>query len=132
MHLPPARSSSLAGIIKEAVAGKSNKIFKFILVYTSKLQFMPQELPPPVQLMQMLFGFAVSRAIGVAAELCIADLIKDAPKTAQDLAQQTDAHARSLYRLLRTCASIGVFSEDSENRFSLTLLAEPLLSDAPG
>lgn len=57
---------------------------------------MVQEIPPPVQLMQMLFGFAASRAIGVSAELGIADLLKDGPKTAEELAQQTSVHARSL------------------------------------
>ena len=93
---------------------------------------MIQELPPPVQLMQMLFGFAASRAIGVSAELRIADLLKDGAKTADELAQQTGVHARSLYRVLRACASIGVYSEDNEKKFSLTPLAEPLLSDAPG
>jgi hypothetical protein len=93
---------------------------------------MGQELPPPVELVQMLFGFAASRAIGVTAELGIADLLKDGPKTAEELAQRTNVHARSLYRVLRACASIGVFSEDSENKFSLTPLAEPLLSDVPG
>jgi len=82
--------------------------------------------------MHMLFGFAASRAIGVAGELCIADLLEDGPKTAEELAQQTKVHARSLYRLLRACASVGVFSEDNEKRFSLTPLAEPLLSNAPG
>lgn len=92
---------------------------------------MPQ-LPPPVQLMQLLFGFAASRAIGVAAELGIADLVKEEAKTAEELAKQTGMHARSLYRLLRACASVGVFSEDKEKRFGLTPLAEPLLSDAPG
>jgi O-methyltransferase domain/Dimerisation domain len=93
---------------------------------------MNQELPPPMQLMQMLFGFAVSRAIGVAAELCIADLLKDGAKTAEELSQKGGLHARSLYRVLRACASVGVFSEDNEKRFSLTPLAEPLLSDAQG
>ena len=93
---------------------------------------MTQELPPPVQLMQMLFGFAASRAIGVTAELRIADLLKDGAKTADELAQQTGVHARSLYRVLRACASIGVYFEDNEKKFSLTPLAEPLLSDAPG
>ena len=93
---------------------------------------MTQELPPPVQLMQLLFGFAVSRAIGVCAELHIADLLKDGAKTTDELAQQTSVHTRSLYRVLRACASVGVFSEDAENRFSLTPLADPLLSDAPG
>ena len=81
---------------------------------------MAHELPPPVQLMQMLFGFAASRAIGVTAELCIADLLKDDAKTADELARQTGVHARSLYRVLRACASIGVYSEDNEKKFSLT------------
>ncbi len=93
---------------------------------------MTQELPPPAYLMQILFGFAASRAIGVSAELCIADLLKDGPKTAEELAQETKAHGRSLYRVLRACASIGVFSEDSEKRFSLTPFAVPLLSNIPG
>ena len=91
-----------------------------------------QQTPPPVQLMQMLFGFAASRAIGVAAELHIADLLQDGSKTAGELAKETNADARSLYRVLRACASIGVFSEDEHKRFSLTPLAEPLLSDVPG
>jgi hypothetical protein len=85
-----------------------------------------------MQLMQLLFGFAASRAIGVAAELCIADLVKDEAKSTDELAKQTGMHARSLYRVLRACASVGVFSEDKEKRFSLTPLAEPLLSNAPG
>ena len=93
---------------------------------------MIQQLPPPVQLMQMLFGFAATRAIGVTAELRIADLLKDGAKTADELALQTSVHARSLYRVLRACASVGVYAEDNEKKFSLTPLAEPLLSNAPG
>jgi hypothetical protein len=93
---------------------------------------MTQQVPPPVQLMQMLFGFAASRAIGFAAELGIADLVKDEPKIAEELAQQTGMHPRSLYRLLRACASVGVFREDEAKHFNLTPLAEPLLSDTKG
>lgn len=93
---------------------------------------MTQQLPPPAQLMQMLWGFAASRAIGFAAEFGIADLLKNTAKTADELARETSMHPRSLYRVLRTCASFGVFSEDEEKRFTLTPLAEPLLSDAPG
>jgi hypothetical protein len=93
---------------------------------------MTPELTPPDQLMQLLFGFAASRAIGVAAELGIADLLKGGPKTAGELAPETGADPRSLYRLLRACAACGVFSEDSLKRFSLTPLAEPLRSDIRG
>lgn len=91
----------------------------------------PPQLPPSAVMMQMLFGYSVSRAVGIAAELGIADIIKDAPKTADDLAALTGSHPRSLYRLLRACASVGVFSEDAGNRFSLTPLAECLRSDNP-
>jgi hypothetical protein len=41
-------------------------------------------------------------------------------------------HPRSLYRLLRALASVGVFSEDEGSRFSLTPLAEPMRADVPG
>ena len=93
---------------------------------------MNQELPPPLHLMQLLFGFAPSRAIGLSAELRIADHLKNGPRTADDLAIELNLHARSLYRLLRACACVGVYAEDENKRFSLTPLAEPLLSDAPG
>ena len=53
---------------------------------------MSQQLPPPVQLMQMLFGFAASGAFGFAAELVSADFIKDEVKTVEELAQQTNMH----------------------------------------
>src|SRR5690606_5625992 len=65
------------------------------------------------------------------ANLGIADLLKDGPRSADDLARATGTHSRSLYRLLRALASVGVFAEESDGRFRLTDLAEPLRSDAP-
>jgi hypothetical protein len=88
-------------------------------------------LPPQAILMQMLFGFMPARAIGIAAELHIADHLTDGSKTAEELAQKTNTHTRSLYRLLRACASVGVFSEDDNSRFSLNPMADFLRSDNP-
>jgi hypothetical protein len=51
------------------------------------------------------------------------------PRTIEELAEATGAHTRSLYRLLRALASIEIFAEDSDGRFSLTPLAEPLRSN---
>jgi hypothetical protein len=81
--------------------------------------------------MQMLFGYAPARAISIVAELRIADLLADGSKTAEELALTTKSHPRSLYRLLRACASVGIFSEDSDKRFSLSPMAEFLRSDNP-
>ena len=87
--------------------------------------------PPPVTLLQMMTGYWVSQAIYVAAKLGIADLLVDGPRTADDLAAATEAHAPSLYRVLRALASVGVFTEATPGSFALTPLAELLRSGTP-
>ncbi|HAO48443.1 MAG TPA: methyltransferase [Runella sp.] len=92
---------------------------------------MQPQLSPSAQLMQMVFGFIPARAISLAAELGIADLLKDGAKSVQELSVATDSHSRSLYRLLRVCASVGVFSENENNQFANTVLSDLLRSDSP-
>lgn len=90
-----------------------------------------QQLPPQAVLTQMAMGFIVSQAISVAAKLYIADYLKDGAKTIKELAELTDTHEPSLYRLMRALASAGVFQKDAEDRFSNTALSEFLRSDNP-
>jgi ubiquinone/menaquinone biosynthesis C-methylase UbiE len=90
------------------------------------------EVPPQEQISRMLSGYWISQALYVAAKLGLADVLKDSPRTADDLAKTTNAHPRSLHRLLRGLASIGVFAEDGQRRFSLTPLADCLRSDVHG
>lgn len=80
----------------------------------------------------MITGYRTTQMISVVAKIGIADLLKDGPKSVDDLAQVTNTHAPSLYRLLRSVASLGIFAEDDQRRFALTALAEPLRSDVPG
>ena len=87
------------------------------------------EMQPTEALVQMIVGTWVSRAIYVAAELGIADLLKDGPHSSEELATATGVDARSLYRVLRALASVGVFLEGSPGYFELTPLAECLQSD---
>ena len=49
----------------------------------------PGALPPPVAMLDMIKGFWVSRALYVAAKLGIPDLLRDEPKSSDDLAQAT-------------------------------------------
>jgi hypothetical protein len=74
----------------------------------------------------------MAQAIHVAARLGVADLLTDGPRPPAELAEATGTHARSLYRLLRALASVGVFAEDDQGRFGLTPLAECLRSGVPG
>ena len=80
----------------------------------------------------MVASCFVSQAISVAARLGLADLVADKPQTVSTLAAQTNTHERSLYRLLRTLASVGVFAETDPQVFGLTPLAEPLREGVPG
>src|SRR5690349_12476945 len=92
---------------------------------------MENALPPKIIMTQMIFGYVVSSAIYTVAKLNIADLLqKNGPMTTESLAKSTGAHEESLYRLLRTLASIGIFSENESGQFSLTPMADCLRDDS--
>src|SRR5438309_10965485 len=76
-------------------------------------------------------AFRTTQALYVVAKLGIPDLLRDGPKTSEDLARRAKAHPRSLFRLLRYLAALGFFTQDKSNRFGLTPKSEPLLTDAP-
>jgi hypothetical protein len=78
---------------------------------------------------QIFFGSWITQGIWVAAELGIADLLAEGSCTAGELAKKTHTHGGTLYRLLRALASVGIFAQDEQGRFSLTPLAGLLRSD---
>jgi hypothetical protein len=90
------------------------------------------ELSPAQAMLQMTAGHWISQAIYVAAKLGIADLLKDGPRSSEELAQLAGAHPRALYRLLRALASVEVFREGEDGSFELTPRAVCLRSDVPG
>jgi len=83
-------------------------------------------------LIQMATAHWISCFLYVAALMNLADHLAERPKTAEELAPLTDAAVPSLYRLMRTLASLGLFTEDSGKRFSLTSLGEALKTGTPG
>ncbi|AKG21840.1 methyltransferase [Calothrix sp. 336/3] len=87
------------------------------------------DIPLQVVLMQMVTSNWVSQSVYAAAKLGIADLLKDGNKNYYELAEATKTHPRSLYRLLRALASVGVFAETETGYFTLTPLANYLRSD---
>lgn len=86
---------------------------------------------PSAFLTQIMLGSLATQAVYVAATLGIADLLVDGPKSVEELAQSRNAHAPSLYRILRALASIGIFAEQDNRVFALTPTAQPLRSDVP-
>jgi hypothetical protein len=84
---------------------------------------------PHVQLHHLMSGYWISAAMNVAAELNLADLIAAGQQTSAALAQQTQT--QTMYRLLRTLASVGLFTEVEPGSFELTALGVLLRTDHP-
>ena len=87
---------------------------------------------PGARLAELVNGYQASQAIHVAAALGIADLLRDGPRSTDDLAAACEAHGPSLYRLLRALASVGVLEEHPGHTFALAPVGEPLRSEADG
>src|ERR1700722_9708969 len=90
------------------------------------------EVPPPVQMVQMLAGFQLSQALYAPAGLGVPALMAAGPVGAGVLAEQAGAHPPSLLRLLRTLAGAGVFTEPEPGVFALTPLGSTLARSQPG
>ncbi len=96
---------------------------------TDELKDVPS---PQAALMQMAQGFWAAKALQAAAQLEIADLLEEKPKTAQELSKASGVDSNSLYRLLRALASRGIFKEISNDRFENTPLSEAIRTNVPG
>lgn len=88
--------------------------------------------PPPLAMLQLMSGFWISRGIYITAKLGLADLVKDGPKPAAELAAATETDASALFRVLRALAGVGIFTQDEADRFGDTPLLQTLRSDVAG
>lgn len=91
-----------------------------------------KDAPPPMQMMEMLYGSLATQMISVVAGLGIADLLADGPRPVEELAAASDTNPDGLFRLLRGLAGLGIFAETTPRTFTLTPLAETLRSGVPG
>jgi SAM-dependent methyltransferase len=92
---------------------------------------------PPVaaaaqRLIQLSTGYMVSTALYVAVRLKIADRLAGGPRSAADLARETQTNEDALYRVLRLLASVGVFEEGQSRTFSQNEVSSLVRSDVPG
>lgn len=90
------------------------------------------EVPPQAIIMQIANGTMVTQALGVVAKLGIADMIEDGDCDVEKLAFASGSDRSSLYRILRSLASVGVFTETSRAKFAHTPVSSLLLSDIEG
>jgi hypothetical protein len=79
-----------------------------------------------VQARRLVDSYQVSQAIHVAVVLGLPDRVAGGPRSADELASATGSHPRSLYRLMRALATVGVFHEIPDQRFQATELSDAL------
>jgi SAM-dependent methyltransferase len=84
---------------------------------------------PAQHLIRLGFGFAVSQALRVVADLEIADRLSSGERSVDELAAEVNCQAGALYRVMRLLAAEGVFRETQARRFGLTEVGAALCSD---
>jgi hypothetical protein len=89
-----------------------------------------QTPPAHAAMFQLLNGVFVVGAVSCLAWLGIPDLVEQLPKSADELASQIGVNSRTLYRLMRATACVGVLSEGPDGKFSETPLSAVLRSNA--
>jgi O-methyltransferase domain/Dimerisation domain len=90
-----------------------------------------EEVPEPVQMVQLLAGFQLSQALYVVAKLGLCSALVDGPQTIEQLAAATGAEADVVGRLVRTLAPLGIF-RTSDGRVQATSLGLTLAEGHPG
>lgn len=96
--------------------------FRYFLIRLSR-----KLTPANVSIIEITQGFYVTRAIGVVADLNLAEHLKNSEKSISELAKLTDTHEESLYRLMRMLASQGIFVEKKNRIFANNRLSRTLL-----
>lgn len=79
-------------------------------------------------LVDIALAYMPAQVICTAAKLGLADLLAEKPLSSAELAEELDAHAPSMLRLMRALTALGVLSQTGPDRFELTELGGHLRS----
>jgi SAM-dependent methyltransferase len=87
-------------------------------------------LTPAQKLLTMTLGIVQTQLLNIAAQLNLADRLKDGPKPAMELAEATGMDPATFGRLLASLVYIGVLAETTPGWFSCTPMGALLQADA--
>lgn len=86
---------------------------------------------PAETLLELSYAYAASRALHVAAEAGVADVLGDEPRAVEELAGETGLDPDALGRLLRLLEERSVFRRDAGGRWAHTDASRLLRSNNP-
>lgn len=91
----------------------------------------PRELSPAEKLMQVCFGYILTRSVTAIAELGVPDILATGPQSIDQLAEKTGTNREFLHRVMRTLVSGGVIDEPTPETYALTPVSDLLRRDHP-
>ena len=86
--------------------------------------------PPPFAMLELLNGMWIARSVHVAANLGIADLLAQGPRSVADLASASGTDPGALGRLLHALSTVGVFAHHNGAGFAQTPLSAALAANS--
>jgi len=89
------------------------------------------ELTPPERLLDVLFGYVLTRCVTAVAELGVPDVLADGPHSIGQLADTVGANREFLHRVMRTLAAGGIIGEPSPGTYAQTPVSDLLRRDHP-
>lgn len=84
------------------------------------------------RMVELVNGYQVSAAIGAVARLGVVDCLSAGPAHLDEVAARVSADARSLGRVVRLLAEVGIFEQLEDGRVGLTALGGMLRGEVPG
>ena len=84
------------------------------------------DVPPEARVWDLLRGALATRALGIVADLRVADALAGGARSVEEIAREVGADPDVLHRLLRALASDGVFAEEERGVFRNTEASELL------
>ncbi len=84
------------------------------------------------KLLELITAKWTTHLLSAAAELGIADALRDGPRSAAQIAEELGTIPSVTYRILRGLAAIGVANESDQHTFELTPMGSLLRIDVPG
>lgn len=117
---PPIAKAPPLAVISIVVA-----VQRFLTRLSRKL------MPAPFVVLDLATHHWMSASLHAVARLGIPDQLKDGPQSVARLAETSNVHEESLYRVLRALARNDIFKERPQRTFHLSPLSRVLIRDEP-
>src|SRR5262249_23216226 len=88
------------------------------------------DVSPAQKLLTMALGIVQTQLLNVAAQLKLADRLKDGPRSTAELAEATGMDPPTLSRVMASLARVGVFAETAPGQFACTPMSALLQTAA--